>query len=169
MSVWIWWRNSIHPVLLLWLSNLLSSQGTRVLIFNLAEIDFLFPGPFTQRHLLIYKIVKGIVAPSAIGVLANAIFLSLWLYPFIPTILTGLREGFWAFYLYTCFMLRLLNFDKRLPKRSTPEPESCWQSPPLPFVCCHPTGHPLFRNRAACADSSKNSGVIGKALSYSCV
>src|SRR5438094_7734079 len=52
--------------LLLWLSNLLSSQGARVLMFNLAEIDFLFPGPFTQRHLLIYKIVKGIVAPSAI-------------------------------------------------------------------------------------------------------
>ena len=38
--------------------NLLTSAGERAVTFTPAEVDFLFPGPFTRRQLLGYKLVK---------------------------------------------------------------------------------------------------------------
>src|SRR5271155_2258320 len=40
------------------LSNLFASFGEGAIAFTGAEVDFLFPGPFTRRSLLGYKIVK---------------------------------------------------------------------------------------------------------------
>ncbi len=48
------------PLLILGLCllNLLSATGERAVSFSPAEVDFLFPGPFTRRQLLTYKLVK---------------------------------------------------------------------------------------------------------------
>ncbi len=48
------------------------SSGERVLLFTPAEIDFLFPGPFTRRGLLAYK-----VAGAVFGVMFSSLFLLL--------------------------------------------------------------------------------------------
>ncbi len=45
-------------VLLFCVLNLLASAGERAVSFSPAEVDFLFPGPFTRRQLLAYKLVK---------------------------------------------------------------------------------------------------------------
>jgi hypothetical protein len=49
----------LGPVLLLsyCLLNVLTSAGERAIYFSPAEINFLFPGPFTRRQLLGYKIL----------------------------------------------------------------------------------------------------------------
>jgi hypothetical protein len=52
--------------------TLLFSSGERVLFFTPAEIDFLFPGPFSRRALLAYK-----VAGAAFGILFSSVFLTL--------------------------------------------------------------------------------------------
>lgn len=60
-------------ILLAWaMLTLALSSGERVLFFTPSEIDFLFPGPFTRRGLLAYK-----VAGAVFGVLFSAIFLLL--------------------------------------------------------------------------------------------
>ncbi len=45
------------------------SSGDKVLLFSPAEIDFLFPGPFTRRGLLAYK-----VAGAIFGVMISSVF-----------------------------------------------------------------------------------------------
>jgi hypothetical protein len=45
-------------LLLLCLLNLLTSAGERAVSFTPAEIDFLFPGPFSRKQLLAYKLIK---------------------------------------------------------------------------------------------------------------
>jgi hypothetical protein len=50
------------------LISLLLSSGERVISFRPAEVDFLFPGPFTRRQLLLYKTT---------GILASALFQAL--------------------------------------------------------------------------------------------
>ena len=45
-------------VLALCLLNVLSSAGDRAVSFSPGEVGFLFPGPFTSRQLLTYKLVK---------------------------------------------------------------------------------------------------------------
>jgi hypothetical protein len=45
-----------------------TSQGERVIYFSPAEIDFLFPGPFSRRQLLLYRIL---------GSLNGAVFIAL--------------------------------------------------------------------------------------------
>jgi hypothetical protein len=45
-------------ILLLCLMNLFISAGERAITFTPAEVDFLFPGPFTRRQLLLYKLIK---------------------------------------------------------------------------------------------------------------
>ncbi|CAN5663314.1 putative ABC exporter domain-containing protein [soil metagenome] len=54
------------PVILLTfcIANLIGAAGERAIAFTPAETDFLFPGPFTRRELLIYKILKGIGAAA---------------------------------------------------------------------------------------------------------
>src|SRR4051794_9546309 len=47
------------PVVLLTfcIANLIGAAGERAIAFTPAETDFLFPGPFTRRQLLLYKIL----------------------------------------------------------------------------------------------------------------
>ena len=45
-------------VALMCLLNVLTSAGERAVSFSPAEVDFLFPGPFTRRQLLAYKLIK---------------------------------------------------------------------------------------------------------------
>ena len=47
--------------------NLMTSAGERAIAFTPAEVDLLFPGPFTRRQLLAYKLMK-----SAAGALVTA-------------------------------------------------------------------------------------------------
>jgi hypothetical protein len=42
--------------------TLLFSSGERAIFFSPAEVNFLFPGPFTRRRLLVYKITSSVLA-----------------------------------------------------------------------------------------------------------
>jgi hypothetical protein len=50
------------------LMNVLSSTGERAVTFSPGEVDFLFPGPFTRRQLLAYKLIRTAITavPSAL-------------------------------------------------------------------------------------------------------
>jgi hypothetical protein len=76
--------------------NLLFSSGELTISFRPAEVDFLFPGPFTRRQLLLYK-VAGIVAASLYQALFILIFFHNW----------GERAGF----AYLGMVLTLLFFQ----------------------------------------------------------
>jgi hypothetical protein len=62
------------PILLLatCLLQAFTSGGDRAIAFTPAEVDFLFPGPFTRRQLLAYKVAKTIA-----GMLFSATILSI--------------------------------------------------------------------------------------------
>jgi ABC-2 type transport system permease protein len=51
------------------LGNLVASFGENAVAFTGAEVDFLFPGPFTRRSLLGFKIIK-----SALGTVFTSLF-----------------------------------------------------------------------------------------------
>jgi len=63
----------IAPAILLafGLFSLLTAGGEKAIVFTPAEVDFLFPGPFTRRQLLAYKIGK-----SLFGLLFSSLLLS---------------------------------------------------------------------------------------------
>ena len=65
---------TIFPIWLLMICvlNLLTSAGDRAIGFTPPEVDFLFPGPFTRRQLLGYKLVK-----SVVGAMVTATLFSL--------------------------------------------------------------------------------------------
>jgi hypothetical protein len=53
-------RNVIPLVLLgITLLTTLTSAGEKAIAFTGGEVDFLFPGPFTRRQLMLFKLVKG--------------------------------------------------------------------------------------------------------------
>lgn len=59
------------------IASLISAAGERAIAFTPAETDFLFPGPFTRRELLGYKILKG----AGTSLISSAIFATLlWQY-----------------------------------------------------------------------------------------
>src|SRR4051812_38858166 len=64
----------VVPVLLLatCLLQAFTSGGERAIPFTPAEVDFLFPGPFTRRQLLAYKVGKAVA-----GMLFSATLLSI--------------------------------------------------------------------------------------------
>jgi hypothetical protein len=57
--------------------TLLFATGERAIIFSPAEVTFLFPGPFSRRQLLAYKI-----SGSIIGCLVTALFTTLMALPY---------------------------------------------------------------------------------------
>jgi hypothetical protein len=71
------------------LVNFFLATGERVISFRPAEIDFLFPGPFTRRQLLMYKVV-GILATTLIQSLFFQFFLRTWGNRFLATFLGSL-------------------------------------------------------------------------------
>ena len=62
------------------LLNLLTSAGERAIAFTPPEIDFLFPGPFTRRQLLGYKLLK-----SAAGAAVTATLFSILFVRYVPS------------------------------------------------------------------------------------
>lgn len=57
--------------------NLLVSTGERVISFRPAEVDFLFPAPFTRRQLLAYKIVS-LISSTLLQALILTLVLRNW-------------------------------------------------------------------------------------------
>jgi hypothetical protein len=55
-------------ILLFAVMNLFAAAGERAVTFTPAEVDFLFPGPFTRRQLLVYKLAK-----TGLGTLISAL------------------------------------------------------------------------------------------------
>jgi hypothetical protein len=62
------------------LSNLFASFGDKAIVFSPAEVDFLFPGPFTRRQLLGYKILK-----TALGTTFTTVVFSILLLRYSPS------------------------------------------------------------------------------------
>src|SRR4051812_7642176 len=56
-------------------SNLLSSAGDRAIAFTPAEVDFLFPGPFSRRQLLGYKLTRSALTSLLTTTIFAMIFL----------------------------------------------------------------------------------------------
>jgi hypothetical protein len=54
--------------------NLLTSAGERAIAFAPPEIDFLFPGPFTRRQLLGYKLLKSAAGAAVTATLFSILF-----------------------------------------------------------------------------------------------
>jgi len=78
----------VAPVILLamCLLTLVSSGGEKAIAFAPAEVDFLFPGPFTRRQLLAYKIGKSLAGVAFSSLLLSIVFLqhaSAWPVAFI--------------------------------------------------------------------------------------
>ena len=65
---------AFYPIWLLTICvlNLMTSAGERAIAFTPAEVDLLFPGPFTRRQLLGYKLLK-----SAAGAVVTATLFSM--------------------------------------------------------------------------------------------
>jgi hypothetical protein len=68
------------PLILLWLclTNLLQSSGGVFLHFSPPEVEFLFPGPFHRRELLLFKLMG-----AGLGMVLSSLFLAsspMWLY-----------------------------------------------------------------------------------------
>ena len=84
-------REFMPAALLLACAGSLLGNGDKALAFTPAEVNFLFPGPFTRRRLLGYKVTK-----SALGAAVVAVFMSfamrrfaqLWLGAFLGAFLS---------------------------------------------------------------------------------
>jgi len=64
----------LAPLIMLGVTLMMSFlSASRAVAFSPAEVDFLFPAPFTRRRLLLYKI-----SFSALGALVLALLLSIW-------------------------------------------------------------------------------------------
>jgi len=72
---------AIAPLIILaiCLISALTSAGERAIAFTPGEVDFLFPGPFRRRQLLVYKLTK-----STIANLLTALFMSVALRRYAP-------------------------------------------------------------------------------------
>jgi hypothetical protein len=57
------------------LSNLFASVGENAIAFTAAEVDFLFPGPFTRRSLLAYKILKTAIGTAFTTLIFSVVLL----------------------------------------------------------------------------------------------
>src|SRR5439155_9552436 len=55
--------------------NLLFSSGGKAIVFSPPELDFLFPGPFPRRDLLIYKLLGPVATSVVMGLLFGTVFL----------------------------------------------------------------------------------------------
>jgi len=69
-------------ILLFCLGNLLTSFGDHAVAFTAAEVDFLFPGPFSRRSLLGYKILKtclGTLITTAVFTVMLRAYCNSWL------------------------------------------------------------------------------------------
>jgi hypothetical protein len=77
-------------LLCLMLTSMLSATRVEGIHFTAAEVDFLFSGPFTRRHLLLYKLSSGLAASMFVALILSLTFLryaSLWTASFLGALL----------------------------------------------------------------------------------
>ena len=77
---------------LLCVLNLLGLKPDSGITFQPAEVDMLFPGPFTRRQLLLYKFVATVLGISALSLLFSCYFASMvryWIAGFVGLVLSG--------------------------------------------------------------------------------
>lgn len=69
-----------HPAMLLalWLTSLIGSRLKSPIAFTMAEVDFLFSGPFTRRQLLVHKLLVSALGPLGLAVMAALGFPIAW-------------------------------------------------------------------------------------------
>lgn len=77
------------------LHQVITSVGERGLYFTPSEVDFLFPGPFRRRELLIYKLLSSILSSLTIAVIFTLAF---------SAFLTSLAAGFVGMFLTLWFI-----------------------------------------------------------------
>src|SRR5688500_11279945 len=68
---------AVAPVALLvaCLLTVLSAGGERAIVFTPAEVDFLFPGPFTRRQILLYRLIKSSAGATFSAAILAVVFL----------------------------------------------------------------------------------------------
>ena len=91
-------RRYVPAALLLACAASLMGTGDKALVFSPAEVNFLFPGPFTRRQLLGYKLVKAAVGAGAMGA-----FMSLALLRYAHFWLAALVGSFLSLFLVHLF------------------------------------------------------------------
>ena len=69
--------HTVFPFIILAMCTLtmLTSAGERAIYFHPAEVDLLFPGPFSRRELLAYKVMGGLVSTAFSALIFSIIFL----------------------------------------------------------------------------------------------
>jgi hypothetical protein len=69
-----------HPAVLflLWISTLIGSRVKSPIAFSMAEVEFLFSGPFTRRQLLIHKLLISTLGPLGFAVMTPLAFPFVW-------------------------------------------------------------------------------------------
>lgn len=94
----------IGPAALLFICimNVLFSTGERTITFRPAEVDFLFPGPFTRRQVLMYKLV-GLIGTS----LFQSVIFFLLARNLVGSLLGGLVGIFLIVLFFQFFLLAL--------------------------------------------------------------
>src|SRR6478735_10646081 len=83
----------VTPLLLLGVCLLTSvtSAGDKAIAFTPGEVDFLFPGPFTRRQLLLFKLTKSTgaaIATSAMLACALMRYSHFWIAAFVGVFLS---------------------------------------------------------------------------------
>jgi hypothetical protein len=75
----------------LMLTSMLTATRVEGIHFTAAEVDFLFSGPFTRRHLLLYKLSSGMASSLFVALILSITLLryaSLWTAAFMGSFLT---------------------------------------------------------------------------------
>ena len=81
----------LHPAMLasLWLLTMAGGKMKSPIAFSLAEVEFLFPGPYTRRQLLVYKLLIDAIAVLGFVVMVP-LFAGAYLNVWWPAALWGL-------------------------------------------------------------------------------
>lgn len=105
------------PLIMLCLTLVMSFlSGGKIITFSAAEIDHLFPGPFSRHQLVLYKI-----AVTAFATLGVALMVSLWQWRSASMWIAGLL-GIWLAWLFaqSLAMLIILARQSITARRSSP-------------------------------------------------
>jgi hypothetical protein len=73
-------RSIFHPGVLFafWLFTLVGSRVKSPLAFSMAEVEFLFAGPFSRRELLVHKLLVSTLGPLGLAILMPFAFPFVW-------------------------------------------------------------------------------------------
>lgn len=63
---------------LLWLFTILGSRFKSPIAFSMAEVEFLFSGPFTRRQLLVHKLMISTLGPLGFALMTPLLFPFVW-------------------------------------------------------------------------------------------